>query len=91
MKVVSLVEGVIMKLGMIPGLSFLHTYVTELHGRKTAIDQTVDDYKGYGRSARDAYGDVAQASRGSKKKKDESDTDTDDEEEADDDFESYMQ
>jgi hypothetical protein len=89
MKVVALVEGVIMKLGMIPGLSFLHQYVTELHGRRTAFDQQVDDYKGYVRSARDAAGDVTQAARGSKKKED--DVDDDVEEEDDDDFESYMQ
>jgi hypothetical protein len=89
MKIVSLVEGVIIKLSVIPGLGFLASYVTELHGRKTHANQMIQMYSGYVRSAREAAGDVNQAVRGSKR-----DEDSDEEaieEEYDDDDESYLQ
>jgi hypothetical protein len=94
MKVFSLVEGVIMKLGMIPGLSFLHGYVTQLHGKHTEFYQTIDDYQGYVRSARDAASDVAGAARKSKQDEeieaDDDDVTYEDDYEEDDD-ESYLQ
>jgi hypothetical protein len=88
MKFLALIEGVMMKLGMIPGLSFLHKYVTEFHGKQTEFYQTIDDYGGYARSAKEAVGDVRGAVRGSKK---EQAAEEEEEEEFEDDFESYMQ
>jgi hypothetical protein len=96
-KIPSLVEGVMMKLGMIPGLTFLHRWVTDFYGKQTAINQTTDDYFGYVRSAREAAGDVRGAAGGPKKDKDPAVKDKDqavedeEEEEFEDDFESYMQ
>jgi hypothetical protein len=89
MKLVSLVEGLIIKLSVIPGLGFLSSYVTELHGRKTHMNQMVQMYTGYVRTAREAAGDVNQAVRGSQKDE-ESDEGAIDEE-YDDDDESYLQ
>jgi hypothetical protein len=87
-KIPSLIEGVMMKLGMIPGLTFLHRWVTDFYGMQTAIDQTTDDYFGYARSAKEAVGDVRGAVRGPKK---EEEAEEEAEEEFEDDFESYMQ
>ena len=92
MKLFSLVESVILKVGGLPGLGFLSSYVTEFHSRKTRIGYQANLYRGYVTSVRDAGGEVAQAARGSKNKE-ESDQD---EEEVDDiydedDDESYMQ
>ena len=89
-----LVENVMMKLGNIPGLTFLHHWVTDFYGKQTEFEQSIDDYFGYARSAREAVGDVRGAARGSKKDKvEESDEEgaEEEEEEFEDDFESYMQ
>ena len=89
MKLVSLVEGVILKLSVIPGFGFLQSYVQELHGRKAVIEQRIGSYKGYVRSARDAGSDVAQAACGSKKEEEPDDEEFAEEYEEDD--ESYLQ
>jgi hypothetical protein len=97
MNLPSLVEGVMMKLGNIPGLTFLHRWVTDFYGKQTEFEQSIDDYFGYARSAREAVGDVRGAARGSKKGKqaaqDEAEEEIEEEaeEEFEDDFESYMQ
>jgi hypothetical protein len=90
MKLFSLVENVILKLGGLPGLGFLTSYVTDFHGRTTRLKQTRDLYKGYVTSVRDAGGEIAQATRGGKAQEAEEDEE-DIEEEEEDDFESYMQ
>jgi hypothetical protein len=88
MKLVSLVEGIILKLSVIPGLGFLQSYVQELHGRQTQIQQRIGAYRGYVRAARDAGAEVAQVGRGAK---DEEPEDEEIEEEYDEDDESYLQ
>jgi hypothetical protein len=90
MKLFSLVESVILKVGGLPGLGFLTSYVTDFHSRKTRIRQRAELYRGYVTSVRDAGGEVAQAARGSKAQEAEEDEE-DIEEEDEDDFESYMQ
>jgi hypothetical protein len=93
-----LVENVMMKLGNIPGLTFLHHWVTDFYGKQTEFEQSIDDYFGYARSAREAAGDVRGAVGGPKKKdqgqaledKDQA-VEEEEEEEFEDDFESYMQ
>jgi ribosomal protein L12E/L44/L45/RPP1/RPP2 len=89
MKLVGLFEGVILKLSVIPGLGFLQSYVTELHGRQTVIQQKIGAYKGYVRAAHDAGADVAQVGRGPKK--DEEAEEEEFEEDYDEDDESYLQ
>jgi hypothetical protein len=89
MKLVSLVEKVIVRLSVIPGLGFLQSYVQELHGRHTAIEQKIGAYRGYVRAARDAGAEVSQATRGAKKEEEPDDEDFAEEYEEDD--ESYLQ
>jgi hypothetical protein len=98
MNLPSLVENVMMKLGNIPGLTFLHRWVTDFYGKQTEFEQSIDDYFGYARSAKEAVGDVRGAAVGGPKKgkgqaveeKDQA-VEEEEEEEFEDDFESYMQ
>lgn len=90
MKLFSLVESVILKVGGIPGLGFLSSYVTEVHSRKTRMGQQANLYRGYVTSVRDAGGEVVQAARGSSKEGAEDEEDDIEEEDADD-SESYLQ
>lgn len=100
MRIFSLVENVIAKLGAIPGLQFLGRYVQDFRNRQTVVQQSVSRYQGYVQSARGAAADVKEAA-GSKRQTtdddDEYEEDIDEEyeedieEDAEDDFESYMQ
>ena len=96
MNLFSIVEGVIIKLSVIPGLRFLHGYVTEIQGRRVQAEQSIQGYVGYVRALRDAGADVKKSVRGPKKDREEEideeeidDEFVDDEEEDDD--ESYLQ
>lgn len=71
MNIFALAESVMKQLSAIPGLSFLGTYVTDFHARKTQIGQTIGDYKGYVRSVREAGGQVVDAARGVRKNEDD--------------------
>jgi hypothetical protein len=90
MNLFSVVENVMVKLSAIPGLRFLGDYVHDFHSRETKIKQVVSGYQGYVSAARDAGGEVANATRGSKKQE----AIDDDEEEYDEDVdedETFMQ
>jgi len=92
MKLFSVVEGIMLRLGTLPGLQFLNTYVTEFRGRVGEQRQTVGKYQSYVQTVRGTAADVSQAARGSKNE-DESDQDEEEVEDSydEDDDESYMQ
>ncbi len=90
MKIFSLVEGIMLRLGTLPGLQFLNTYVSELRGRVGGHRQTIGKYQTYMQSIRGVGADVAQAAGGSKSAE-QSEEDEDYEEVEEDDDESYLQ
>jgi hypothetical protein len=53
---VHMLEAVLIRLSMIPGLGFLYDYLHELETQQLRRRQMVDTYKGYGRALRDAGG-----------------------------------
>jgi len=93
MNIFALAESVMKQLSAIPGLSFLGTYVTDFHARKTQIGQTIGDYKGYVRSAREAGGQVIDAARGARRNEEgeaeDEEVQDDDAEYEEDDYESF--
>jgi hypothetical protein len=94
MKLFSFVEGIMLRLSVLPGLQFLNTYVTEFRGRVGEKRQVLGKYQGYVQAVRGAAGDVSGAVGGSKKKDDVSESDNDFDKEyeyEEDDDESYMQ
>ena len=90
MNIFSLVEGVILRLGALPGLGFLQSYVHEIRGKQGRIRQHAELYKGYVSTVRGAGAEVAQAARGSKQEEADDGEDAGEEEDADD-FETFMQ
>jgi hypothetical protein len=90
MKLGSVLEGLMLKLSVIPGLGFLASYVTEFRGRTTVIQQKIGAYKGYVRAARDAGADVAEAGRGLRRNE-EPEEEEEVEEDYEEDDESYLQ
>lgn len=54
LSIVHMLEAVLTRLSMIPGLGFLYDYLHELESQHLRRQQMVDTYKGYGRSLREA-------------------------------------
>jgi hypothetical protein len=54
LSIVHMLEAVLVRLSMIPGLGFLYDYLHELETQQIRRRQMVDTYKGYGRSLREA-------------------------------------
>jgi hypothetical protein len=52
--IVHMLEAVLTRLSMIPGLGFLYDYLHELESQHLRREQMVDTYKGYGRALREA-------------------------------------
>ena len=61
-RISSLISGVMVKLGALPGLGFLQSYVMSARGMKTRFGQRKGDYETYITSGRSAIGDVRDAS-----------------------------
>jgi hypothetical protein len=91
MNLFSVIEKVMLKLSDIPGLRFLGEYVHDFHSRETKIQQAVSGYQGYVRAAREAGGEVANASRGSKKQEAEDDDEEYEDDVDEDEDETFMQ
>jgi hypothetical protein len=53
-RIVHMLEAVLVRLSMIPGLGFLYDYLHELESQHLRRRQMVDTYKGYGRALREA-------------------------------------
>ncbi len=53
-----LIEGVFLKLSIIPGLGFLEEYVHELETSNSRRKQQIEKYRGYGRALRESGSDV---------------------------------
>ncbi len=51
---ISVLENVLNKLSLIPGLNFLATYVTDARMAQTQVEQTVGDYQSYVEAAKEA-------------------------------------
>jgi hypothetical protein len=58
MKIFHYLDGIFIKLSVIPGLGFLHDYVEELETQQSRRRQITNTYGGYGRALRDAGGAV---------------------------------
>ena len=54
LSIVHMLEAVLVRLSMIPGLGFLYDYLHELESQHLRRQQMVDTYKGYGRALREA-------------------------------------
>jgi hypothetical protein len=90
MKFFSLVENVMLKLGVLPGMGFLQRYVTDIRARKTQIGTRIQHYQGYVHAAREAGGGAAEAARSLRNAPESDEEESNDDYEEEDD-ESYMQ
>jgi hypothetical protein len=64
LSIVHMLEAVLVRLSMIPGLGFLYDYLHELETQQLRRRQMVDTYKGYGRALRDAGQQAKQGGHG---------------------------
>ena len=64
MSLFHLIEGVFVRLSVVPGLGFLHEYVHEMETHHTRRDQTVAKYRGYVQAIRGAGHDIAHGGHG---------------------------
>jgi hypothetical protein len=102
MKLFQSIEGIMVRLGELPGLGFLASFVSDVQERRNRRQQTLFKYQSYVRSLRGAAGEAGRLAPGRddgpKKRahanEDKIEDEGDDSEvaynEEDDDFESYM-
>jgi hypothetical protein len=94
MQLISVVEKLMLKLGTLPGLGFLTSYVIEFRGKVGAGKQEIGKYTTYVQTVRSTAGDVKKAA-GGLKNEEESDPEEEEVEDIDDNYEeddeSYLQ
>ena len=68
-------ENLLIRLGQIPGLMFLQTWLNEFRGSRQRIDQRIGDLQGYAYTAKQGMRDISGAVRGAEDDEDDEEGD----------------